>query len=96
MFAADRRGLEGRKEGLEEVVRSLILKLIEEEEEGGLPLVVRAALDPVAHQVVVWLMRSWDSLPCRHQLEAVILAYIQQIREDPFGCFVIQALAGSL
>ena len=77
-------------------MRSLIVKLMEKEEGGGVPLVVRAALDPVGHLVVVWLMRSWDSLPCRHQLEAVILAHIQQIREDPFGCFVIQALAGSL
>ena len=89
IFTADRRGLEGCKE-------ALMAKLILVEEDGGTPLLVRAAVDPVGHLVVVWLMRSWDSLPCRHQLEAVILAYIQQIREDPFGCFVIQALAGSL
>ena len=96
MFPVDRRGLEGRKEGLEEVVRSLILKLIQEEEEGGLPLVVRAALDPVGHLVVIWLMRSWDSLPCTHQLEAVLEAHAQQIRKDPIGCFVVKAQAAYL
>ena len=71
-------------------------KLIEEEEDGGTPLLVKAAVDPVGHLVVVWLMRSWDRLPCKHQLEVVILAHIQQIREDIVGCLVIQALAGSL
>ena len=77
-------------------MRSLIVKLMEKEKEGGVPLVVRAALDPVGHLVVVWLMRSWDSLPCRHQLEAVLEAHAKQMRKDPVGCFVVKAQAAYL
>ena len=77
-------------------MRSLIARLTEEEEDGGAPLLVRAALDPVGHLVVVWLMRSWDRLPCKHQLQAVLEAHIQQIRQDPIGCFVVKAHAGYL
>ena len=77
-------------------MRSLIARLTEEEEDGEAPLLVRAALDPVGHLVVVWLMRSWDSLPCRHQLEAVLEAHAQQIRKEPIGCFVVKAQAAYL
>ena len=66
MLAAGRRTLNGSKEALDEVMRSLIVKLTEEEEDGGAPLLVRAAVDPVGHLAVVCLMRCWDRLPCKH------------------------------
>ena len=96
MLAAGRRTLNGSKEALDEVMRSLIVKLTEEEEDGGAPLLVRAAVDPVGHLAVVSLMRCWDRLPCKHQLEAAIVAHYQQLKEDLFGCFVVKAQAASL
>ena len=97
MLAAGRRTWDGSKEALDEVMRSLIVKLTEEEEEdGGAPLLVRAAVDPVGHLAVVSLMRCWDRLPCKHQLEAAIVAHYQQLKEDLFGCFVVKAQAASL
>ena len=78
------------------MARSLIAKLVEEDGGGGPPLVVRAALDPTGHLVVVWLMRCWDCLPCKPQLEAVLLAHLQQIKKDPIGSLVIQAYAGAV
>ena len=77
-------------------MRSLIARLTEQEEDGGAPLLVRAAVDPVGHLVVVWLMRSWDRLPCKTQLQAVLEAHIRQIRQDPIGCFVVKAQAAYL
>ena len=81
-------------------MRSLIVKLVEEEEDeggdGGPPLVVRAAVHPTGHLFLVWLLRCWDLLPCKPQLEAVLLAHLQQIKEDHIGCIVIKAQAGYL
>ena len=83
-------------------MRSLIAKLMEEEEvegrggDGGVPLLVRAAVDPAGHQLLVWLLRDWDRLPSKPQLETVLLTHLHQIKQDPIGCLVIQAYAGSL
>ena len=77
-------------------MRSLVAKLVEEDGGGGPPLVVRAAVHPTGHLVVVWLMRAWDRLPCKPQLEAVLLAHLRQIKEDPIGCIVFKAQAGYL
>ena len=77
-------------------MRSLIAKLVQEDGGGGPPLMVRAALAPTGHLVVVWLMRNWDLLPCKPQLEAVLLTHLQQIKKDPIGSVVIQAYAGSV
>ena len=81
-------------------MRSLIVKLVEKEEDGGgdggPPLVVRAAVHPTGHLFLVWLLRCWDLLPCKPQLEAVLLAHLQQIKKDPIGSVVIQAYAGSV
>merc|ERR1719192_880659 len=52
----NRRGLEGSQDALEDVVECLVTKLLEEEEDGGLPLLVRAALHPVGHLLLVWLL----------------------------------------
>ena len=95
-FPAGRRSLDGSKEALEEVVRSLIVKLIEED--GGAPLVVRAAVHAVGHQPLVWLMRCWDLLPSRPQLQlqAVLEAHVQEIKKDRIGCIVFKAQAGYL
>ena len=84
-------------------MRSLIAKLVMEEVKGGgggggPPLVVRAALDPTGHLVVVWLMRCWDLLPSRPQLQlqAVLEAHVQEIKKDRIGCIVFKAQAGYL
>ena len=81
---------------LEDVMRSLIAKLVEEEGDGGPPLLVKAAVHPTGHLFLVWLLRCWDLLPCKPQLEAVLLAHLQQIKEDHIGCIVIKAQAGYL
>lgn len=77
-------------------MESLISKLLDEEEDGGPPLLVTAALHPVGHQILVLLLRCWDFLPCRHQLESALVTHLHQIKEDTIGCIVVKAQAGSL
>jgi len=89
-------------------LRSLVTKLVEEQDgDGGLPLLVRAAQDSAGHNLVVSLLRrAEDCLPqdCYLQLKVVVEAHRQKLKTkknsrdeaDIYGCVVLLAAEGFL